>query len=82
MKQLASLLALLLVITAGCNSPTPNEERAPAAIKEGDEGTNGDFYMRLGGTLGGKPIVANLHKYGQKIGGYYEVAGTTGRSSW
>ena len=77
MKQLAPLLILLLVIAGSCGNPAATqEEKTTANIKEGDEGTAGDFYMRLSGTLGGKPIVANLHKYGPKLGGYYEMAGT------
>jgi len=66
---------LIFVAVAGCNNATtetPQNTAATVDIK--DESTPGDFYKRMSGTIAGKNVIVQLHKFGTLVQGYYQYS--------
>lgn len=64
---------LILVAVAGCNdAPTETPHNTAATVDIKDESTPGDFYKRMSGTVAGKNVTVQLHKFGTLVQGYFQ----------
>lgn len=75
-KYTRFLVLLMFAGLAGCGEQESTvKDKTVDASAEKNGSTPGDFYKRMGGTIGGKPVVVQLLKFGTLVQGYCQYEG-------